>query len=229
MSHSIPFACGHCQGNCKRKGRHGSTQLLRCTACGRYQRTTYIHKAYTPGTDARIATVTREGCGIRSTGRVLGISPTTVIARIKRIAARLGPGPIPKSRSYEVDELSTFVGHKQNRIWVAYAVDRSTKNVVGMRVGKRSKRMLRPLVDTLLLSDAKRIHTDGCDSYPALIPPNIYRVKRFATNGIERMNLTLRTCLKRFARRTICYSKSVAMLAACVAVVCWADPKPYPR
>jgi hypothetical protein len=73
--------------------------------------------------DARIATLTREGCGIRSTGRVLGISPTTVIARIKRIAARLGPGPIPKCRSYEVDELSTFVGHKQNRIWVAYAMD----------------------------------------------------------------------------------------------------------
>lgn len=125
-----------------------------------------------------------------------------------------------------MDELSTFVGHKQNRIWVAYAVDRSAKTVVGMRVGKRSNRMLRPLVDTLLLSDAKRIHTDGCDIYPALIPPNIHRVKRFATNGIERMNLTLRTRLKRLGRRTICYTKSVAMLAACVAIVCWTGLMP---
>lgn len=185
--------------------------------------------AHTPGLDDRITMLTREGCGIRSTGRVLGISPTTVITRIKRIAARLAPGPIPKGRSYEVDELSTFVGHKKNRVWVAYAVDRSTKDVVGMRVGKRSKRMLRPLVDTLLLSEAKRIHTDGCDSYPALIPANIHRVKRFATNGIERMNLTLRTCLKRLARRTICYSKSEAMLAACLAIVCWTCLMPYPR
>jgi IS1 family transposase len=179
--------------------------------------------------DARIATLTREGCGIRSTGRVLGISPTTVIARIKRIAARLGPGPIPKGRSYEVDELSTFVGHKQNRIWVAYAMDRRSKAVVSFRVGKRSKRMLQPLLDTLLGSEAKRIHTDGCEIYSALLPPNIHRMKRFATNGIERMNLTLRTRLKRLSRRSICYSKSVAMLAACVAIVCWAEIMPYPR
>lgn len=222
MAYSIPFTCGYCNGYCQRKGRHGAVQLLRCAACGKYQRSSYKRKAYTPEMDGRIATLTREGCGIRSTGRVLGISPTTVIARIKRIAARLGPYPIPKGRSYEVDELSTYVGHKQNRIWVAYAVDRSTKNVVGMRVGKRSKRMLRPLVDTLVLADAKRIHTDGCDIYPSLVPPNIHRVKRFATNGIERMNLTLRTRLKRLGRRSICYSKSVAMLAACVAIVCWA-------
>ena len=60
-----------------------------------------------PGTDGRIITLTREGCGIRSIARIVDISATTVIARIKRIAARLGPGPIPKGRTYEVEELST--------------------------------------------------------------------------------------------------------------------------
>lgn len=194
---------------------------MRCTACGKYQRTHYCRKAYTPDMDGCIAMLTREGCGIRGTGRVLGISPTTVIARIKRVAGRLGPGPIAKGRSYEVDELSTFVGNKRNRIWVAYALDRSTKDVVGIRIGKRSKRVLGPLIDTLLVADAKRIHTDGCDIYPALIPPNLHRVKRFATNGIERKNLTLRTQLKRLGRRSICYSKCVVMLQACVAMACW--------
>lgn len=82
MSYSIPFTCGHCQGSCKRKGRRGAVQLLRCTTCGKYQRSSYTRKACVPGMDARIATLTREGCGIRSTGRVLGISPTTVIKRI---------------------------------------------------------------------------------------------------------------------------------------------------
>lgn len=229
MSYSIPLTCGHCHGNCKRKGRRGAVQLLRCAACGKYQRTSYQRKAYAPGMDDRIAMLTREGCGIRSTGRVLGISPTTVVARIKRIAARLGPGPIPKGRSYEVDELSTYVGHKKNRMWVAYALDSRTKDIVGIGVGKRSKRMLQPLVDTLLLADAKCIHTDGCDIYPTLIPANLHRVKRFATNGIERMNLTLRTRLKRLGRRTICYSKCAAMLAACVAIVCWAQLTPFPQ
>ncbi|MCB9165206.1 MAG: IS1 family transposase [Flavobacteriales bacterium] len=222
MSYTSPFACFHCQGSCNRKGRRGPAQLLQCAECGKYQRALYTRKAYTPGMDARIVQLTREGCGIRSTGRVLGISPSTVIARIKRIAARLGPGFIPKGRRYEVDELSTYIRNKKNRVWVAYALDRKDKSVVGIRVGKRSKRMLRPLIDTLLLADAKRIHTDGCDIYPTLVPANLHLVKRFATNGIERMNLTFRTRLKRLGRRTICYSKSSAMLAACVAVVCWA-------
>lgn len=75
--------------------------------CGKYERSTYRNKACTPGVDARITTYVREGCGIRSIARIVGISATTVIARIKRIAARLGPGPIPKGRTYEVDELST--------------------------------------------------------------------------------------------------------------------------
>ena len=107
MSYSIPFTCGHCQGTCRRKGRYRAVQLLRCNACGKYQRAAYTRKAYMPGTDGRIITLTREGCGIRSIARIVDISATTVIARIKRIAARLGPGPIPKGRTYEVDELST--------------------------------------------------------------------------------------------------------------------------
>jgi insertion element IS1 protein InsB len=181
MAYSIPFTCGYCHGHCEREGRHGSVQLLRCAACGKYQRSSYKRKAYTPEMDGRITMLTREGCGIRSTGRVLSISPTTVIARTKRIAARLGPGPIPKGRNYEVDELSTYVVNKHNRIWVAYALDRSTKEVVGIRVGKRSNRMLKPLVDTLLLADAKCIHSDGCVIYPKPIPANLHRLKRFAT------------------------------------------------
>lgn len=211
-----------------RKGRRGAVQLLRCAACGRYQRSHYRKKAYAPGMDARIATLTREGCGIRGTGRVLGISPTTVIARVKRIAARLGPGFIHKGRSYEVDELSTYIGNKKNRVWVAYALDRKDKQVVSIRVGRRSKRMLRPLVDTLLLAEARRIRTDGCDIYRSMVPAHRHAVKRFGTNGIERMNLTLRTRLKRLGRRSICRSKSLAMLAACAAIACWGVTAPVP-
>ena len=92
---------------------------------------------------------------------MLCISPTTVIARIKRIAAKLGPGPIATGRSYEVDELSTYVGNKKNRVWVAYAMDRISKEVVALRTGRRSKRTLRPLINTLVLAAAKQVRTDA--------------------------------------------------------------------
>jgi insertion element IS1 protein InsB len=92
MAYSIPFTCGYCQGHCERKGRHGSVQLLRCSACGKYQRSNYKRKAYTPGIDGRIQLLTRQGCGIRSSGRVLGISPTTVIYQWYRAhEPRCGP------------------------------------------------------------------------------------------------------------------------------------------
>ena len=221
MVYQQSFSCLHCGGPCMRKGTSRGIQLLRCKGCRKYQRSAYRHRARVPGTSAHITVLVREGCGIRGIGRVLAISPTTVIARIKRIAAGLGPGFIPKGRDYEVDELVTCIGHKQNRVWVAYAWERKERRVVAMRIGRRSKRHLRPLIDTLLLADARRIRTDGLDIYRSLIPHRIHRALRFGTNGIERMNLTLRTRLKRLARRTISYSKSTAMLHACVAIACW--------
>ena len=223
MPYNIPFPCAYCQGLCHQKGKRGTVQLVRCATCGKYQRTQYRNKACTPGMDSRIVGLTREGCGIRGTARILCISPTTVIARIKRIASRLGPGTIHRGRSYEVDELCTYVGNKKNWGWLASALDRTTKRVVAFRIGKRSKRMLRPLVDSLVLADARYIRTDGCDVYRTLVPGKLHHVKRFGTNGIERFNLHLRTCLKQLGRTTLCYSKCATMLAACVAVVCWGD------
>jgi len=152
--------CSYCAETCIRKGTYQGIQLLRCGTCKRYQRSIYKYKARTPGADQRIILYVREGCGIRSISRIRGIAVSTVIARIKRIARGLGTGYIPKSRRYEVDELSTYIGNKMNRIWVAYALDRKCKAVSAIRVGKRSKRTLQPLINTLVLADAKLIQTD---------------------------------------------------------------------
>lgn len=213
--------CHHCGGICINRGRRAGAQVLYCKTCGRYHQATYRYKAWATGMDERITTCVKEGCGIRSIGRMLGISPTTVIARIRRIASGLGPGSIPKGRKYEVDELATYIRNKKNRVWVAYALDKKDRRVVALRVGARSKRMLRPLVDTLLLANAKHIGTDGLDLYRYLVPTELHHVKGFGINRIERHNLTLRTQLKRLARRTICYTKSLDLLYACVAIHCW--------
>lgn len=216
--------CAHCSAKCIRKGTYKGTQLLRCGTCLRYQRVQYRYGAWTSGVDDHIILYVREGCGIRSISRIMGIAVSTVIARIKWIASRLGPGPIPSGRSYEVDELCTYVGNKKNRTWVAYAMDRANKHVVALCTGRRNKRTLRPLVNTLVLAHAKSIRTDALPLYHSIVPQAIHQVKRAGTNGIERMNLNLRTHLKRLARRTICYSKSATILAACVAIYCWPPP-----
>ena len=50
-----------------------------------------------------------DGVGIRVTARLLGISPTTLIARKKRIAAEIEEPVLVKGKTYEVDELRTFI------------------------------------------------------------------------------------------------------------------------
>jgi insertion element IS1 protein InsB len=174
-----------------------------------------------PGTDDRIALYVKEGVGIRSTARIMKISPTTVIGRIKKIAAAIKPLPLKEGRHYEMDELCTYAGNKADRTYVAYALDRKSREVAGLVVGRRTKSNLRKVLDRVVGANAKRITTDGLDLYRYLVPPEIHRVKGFGINRIERHNLTLRTQLKRLTRRTLCYTKSVAMLHACVAIACW--------
>jgi len=73
----------------------------------------------------------------------------------------------------EIDELHTFIGHKQKQYWVAYALNRATGKVLDFMIGGRNKRTLRMLVDTLLLSKARKISIDRLNIYRTLIPPSI--------------------------------------------------------
>lgn len=152
----------------------------------------------------------------------MGISPTTVIPRIKRIAGRIRrPHALAFGRRYEVDELATFCRRKTDRVWIAYALDRASGNVVDVVVGARTKRNLGKVIDTLLLAEPRSITTDRLDIYRSLVPSGLHRVKAFGINCIERHNLTLRTRLKRLCRRTICFSKSLHMLQACALIAFW--------
>jgi insertion element IS1 protein InsB len=192
-----------------------------CKNCKRYFQENYAYLSYTTD-DNQIILLTKEGCGVRSTSRILNISPTTVIRRVMKIANRLKrPYPILKGKTYEVDELFTYVGNKDNRICVAYSYESKTGKVLDISVGRRNKTNLKKVTETLVLSEAKTIYTDGLDLYEKLIPKSIHRIHQRCTNHIERQNLTLRTHLKRLNRKTICYSKSVIMLLAVVKIYFW--------
>jgi insertion element IS1 protein InsB len=93
--------------------------------------------------------------------------------------------------------------------------------VVDFAVGSRTKATLQKVISTLLLSNAETIYTDKLNLYSFLIPPYLHINKKYSTNCIERKNLSIRTHLKRLTRRTICYSKSIAMLSACLKIYFW--------
>jgi len=61
----------------------------------------------------QIILLTKEGLGIRCTAWVLRILVTTLLKRIISITERIVQPPIAIGKSYEVDEMRTYIGKKK--------------------------------------------------------------------------------------------------------------------
>lgn len=201
----------------------GYSQRYRCKECKTTSVNNYKYNAYNKHINERIVAFTREGVGIKSTARLLKIAINTVLARIKKIAKSIIQPAIPLNQTYEVDELCTFVKHKENRVWIVYALCRATGQVVSFNVGKRTNKTLTGVIQTIQNANPKQIITDKLKNYRYLINRNFHSTKHRGINRIERMNLTLRTHLKRLNRRSLAYSKSIVMLSAVLKIYFWSD------
>ena len=220
---SDSLICPHC--NTKNLVKNGFTknkkQQFYCKNCYKRCINFYCYKTYKPNTNAKIIQFIKEGLGIRSTARILQISTTTVLKRIIAIAKKI-PNPIFfKNKSYEVDEMRCYLKRKDKPIWIVYALERKTKRVVNFSLGRRSKRTIQYVTNSLLLSSPKNSYTDGLVHYVSLVESAIHKVKRFGTNQIERNNLTMRTHLKRLQRKTICFSRSFILLQCVLRIYFW--------
>ena len=94
---SIPVKCPSCQGELIY--RHGKArsglQRYRCRDCCHCFQLDYWYEANKPGLTGKISDMAMNCSGVRNTGRVLGISATTVIAHLKNLPHR----PFHRSRS----------------------------------------------------------------------------------------------------------------------------------
>lgn len=196
-------------------------QQYYCKMCSHRFIEYYTNQACKLDINEKIIQLTKEGLGLRSTARILEISTTTLLKRIVSIARNITRPIVSRGKTYEVDELCTYVRHKKNYIWLVYALEKNSKNVVSFNVGKRTNKTLNRVLETLKLSEAKKIFTDRLKNYRYLIDEKMHSVKRFGTNHIERKNLTLRTHIKRLNRRTICFSKSLVVFIAVLKIYFW--------
>jgi insertion element IS1 protein InsB len=214
--------CFYCNGSTVIHGYSNAGKIrFRCKECSKTFQAELINQAYHVHTDTKITQFLKEGVGIRSTSRILKISTNTVTRRILKIAGSLKKPATEPGQIYELDELRTYVGNKTNLKWIAYAIRKDTKEVIDFNIGYRTNEMLRKVIHTLLNSDAKKIYTDRLVNYKYLLPQELHSTKLYGINHIERNNLNLRTHLKRLGRKTICYSKSLLILAACMKIYFW--------
>lgn len=215
--------CTKCNGIAVKNGFQGEMQRYKCKLCQKKFQLDFTYKACNSNVNDSITILLKEGCGIRSIARILSISKNTVLARIISIGRKLKAKQLlQKGCSYEMDEIWTFIGNKNNVTWITYAIERRSKNIVGFVLGSKTKENIQPLVNELILAVPKHIYTDGLNIYPAMIPNTIHKRFQYCTNIIERNNLTLRTHLKRLSRRTICFSRSFSVLLSVLKIYFWA-------
>lgn len=106
-------ACRYCDAPCIKNGKEkNGQQRFKCRRCKKSQQTAYRYKAYSRSLNNNIIALTKEGVGIRGTACLLGISSTTLITRIKTIAAAIDEPILVRGKTYEVDELCTFIKKK---------------------------------------------------------------------------------------------------------------------
>ena len=100
-----------------------------------------------------------------------------------------------------------YVRHKGNPRWLWHAIDHATGSVLAYAFGDRKDAVLLELKELLEPFGITRFYTDGLGAYERHLPPDQHVVGKRNTQKIERKHLTLRTRIKRLARKTICFSK----------------------
>lgn len=111
----------------------------------------------------------------------------------------------------EVDEMWSFVQSKAQQRWLWWAINHETGEVLAYVLSSHEDDAFLQLKALLEPFGLSQFYTDGWGAYERNLPAALHTVGKRNTQKIERKHLTLRTRIKRLARKTICFSKSILM------------------
>ncbi len=105
----------------------------------------------------------------------------------------------------------SFGGKKANQRWLWHAIERGSGKILAYVFGNRTDEAFLQLKALLLPFGIRRFYTDNWGAYKRNLDQLKHEVGKQNTQKIENKHLNLRTRIKRLARRTICFSKTVFM------------------
>jgi insertion element IS1 protein InsB len=111
----------------------------------------------------------------------------------------------------EVEEMWSCVKSKAPQRWLWHAIEPLTGVVLADVVGSRADEVCVDLPKLLNPFGLSHFYTDGAGVYDRHLPATAHTAGKVHTQQIERQPLTLRTRIKRLARKTLCFSQSVFM------------------
>ena len=114
----------------------------------------------------------------------------------------------------QCDEAWSFVGQSSNKKWIWLALDRDTREIVGVHIGDRSADSAQALWDSLpnWYQQNATAYTDFWEAYQVVIPSSQHHAvgkESGKTNYVERFNCTLRQRVSRLVRKTLSFSKKL--------------------
>jgi len=115
----------------------------------------------------------------------------------------------------EADDMASLVQQKANKQWIWIAMDATTRQIIAVHVGDRSRRSATRLWARIPEAYRQRatFYTDQYVVYEGVIPAAQHRaISKLArkTNHIERFNNTLRQRVSRLVREALSFSKKLA-------------------
>lgn len=114
---------------------------------------------------------------------------------------------IVKVEEAELDEMWSFVKNKQKQRWRWHAIDHDSHEVLAYHFRPRKDIAFRALKVKLASFNINFYYTDDRGVYERQLPKSKHFIGKRNTQAIERKHLTLRTRIKRLARKTIYFSK----------------------
>jgi IS1 family transposase len=103
---------------------------------------------------------------------------------------------------------------KKDKQWIWLAIDRDTREVIGVHSGDRSREGAQALWESIpdFYRQNARFYTDFWEAYQGVFPTEQHQAvgkETGKTNHIERFNCTLRQRVSRLVRKTLSFSKKL--------------------
>jgi insertion element IS1 protein InsB len=128
---------------------------------------------------------------------------------------RLGPEPSGQRRqphcNTEVDARWSCVGNKKAQQWRWHAIDHWSGKVWADVCGHRKDEGFGQVQALLEPCGSTPYHTDYCGVYPCQRAADAHNLGKRHTQKIARQHLTIHMRMKRWPRKTRCFSRSIEM------------------
>ena len=198
---------------------HNGKQNHQCKDCSRQFVADPQNKIIDEATKRWIDKLLLEKIPLAGIARVAEVSEVWlqryVNAKYQQVERQVNVRAQKKGRlTIECDEAWSFVGNKANKRWIWLAINRETREIVGVYIGERSHVGAQGLWEALppVYRQCAVCYSDFWESYRSVLPSKRHRAvgkDSGQTNHIERFNCTLRQRVSRLVRKTLSFSKKM--------------------